>query len=86
MAFSAILTFLMRFVIIIASVITSLWYGVVRHGWTKNEYFLISLAVLIPIILLWFLVERAAWNHDLRSKDITSNSEIWGVDQFPKKL
>jgi hypothetical protein len=82
----SILIFLMRFVIMIAGVIISLWYGVARHGWTKDQYFLISFAVLIPILFLWFLLERVAWNHELRNKGIASNSEVWGVDQFPEKL
>jgi len=52
-------------------------------GWTEGHHYLISLAVMLPIVFLWFLVERIAWNHDLRRKGIASNSEIWGIDQFP---
>jgi hypothetical protein len=73
----------MRFVIIIAGVIASLWYGVARHGWTGNQYYVISFVVLIPICIAWFLLERVAWNYDLRRKGISSNSDVWGVDQFP---
>jgi hypothetical protein len=63
----SISTFLMRFVIVVAGIVTALWYGVARHGWGRDQYFLISLGALIPIMFLWFLVERAAWNHDLRT-------------------
>jgi hypothetical protein len=78
-------TFHMRFFLMIASVVGALWYGVARHGWTKNQYFLTSFAVLIPILFLWFIVERVAWNHELRRKGIASDSDVWGVDQFPQK-
>jgi hypothetical protein len=79
----SIATFLLRFVIIVAAVIALLWYGD-RQAWTKNEYLLTSFG-LLPIALLWFLLERVAWNHDLRRKGIASNSEVWGIDQFPRK-
>ena len=81
----SMITFLLRFVIMISGVVATLWYGVARHDWTKDEdeYFLIPLAVLIPILILWYLVERIAWNRDLRRKGIAKNSEIWGVNQFP---
>jgi hypothetical protein len=78
-------TFLMRFVIIIGGVVGALWYGVARHGWTGTNYYLTSFAVLIPILFLWFILERIAWNHDLRRKGIASDSDVWGVDQFPRK-
>jgi len=78
----SILTFLTRFLIMIAGVVTALWYGVARHGWTEGHYYLISLAVMLPIVFLWFLVERIAWNHDLRRKGIASNSDIWGLISF----
>jgi len=81
--FLAMSTFFMRFVIMIAAMAATLWYGVVHRDWTKGEY-LASFALLIPILILWFLIERLAWNHDLRRMGIASNSDVWGVDQFPK--
>ena len=66
-------------------VVAALWYGVALHGWSKDQYFLIGLGAVIPIMFLWYLVERAAWNHDLRRKGIASSSDVWGVDQFPPK-
>lgn len=54
--------------IILSVFIAAIWYGVALHDWTKGEYFLVSLGVLFPILVVWFLVERLAWNHDLRRK------------------
>lgn len=79
----SIVAFLTRFAIVFAGIIVALWYGVARHGWTQGEYYLISCVVLLPILFLWFLVERVAWNLDLRKKGIASDSDIWGVNQFP---
>ena len=73
----------MRFVLVIAGVAAAIFYGVMRRGWTSNEYYLISIGVMLPILLLWYLVERAAWNRDLRTRGLASNSDIWGLNQFP---
>jgi hypothetical protein len=81
----SIVTFLMRFLILIAGLVAALWYGVARNGWTRDQYYLISGGVLIPILFFWFILERMAWNHDLRRKGIASDSDVWGVDQFPRK-
>jgi hypothetical protein len=81
----SVATFLTRFLIMIAGVVAALWYGVARHGWTRGQYYLTSFAVLIPTLFFWFILERIAWNHDLRSKGVASDSDIWGVDQFPEK-
>jgi hypothetical protein len=82
--FLSIATFLMRFLIIISGTIAALWYAD-HHDWTKNGTFLALFAVVLPVAFLWFILERAAWNHDLRQKGIASNSDVWGVDQFPQK-
>jgi uncharacterized membrane protein len=66
-------------------IIASLWYGVARENWTKDEYLLISLAVIIPVLFTWFLLERLAWNYDLHRKGISSNSDVWSINQFPRK-
>jgi membrane protein YdbS with pleckstrin-like domain len=81
----SIIAFLLRFVILIAAVIASLFYGFVREDWSRDKTFLIFLGILIPALILWYLVERAAWNHDLRRKAIASNSDVWGVNQFPPR-
>jgi membrane protein YdbS with pleckstrin-like domain len=80
----SIATFLIRFLIMIAGVIVALWYSE-HHDWSRDGTFLICLAVGIPVIFLWFLLERVAWNHDLRQKGIASESDVWGVTQFPSK-
>jgi len=74
----------MRFVIIVSCVIAVLWYGV-YHDWDKNHIFLVYFAIVIPVIFLWYLLERMAWNHDLRRKRISTDSEVWGLTQFPEK-
>jgi hypothetical protein len=61
----SIATYLLRFVIIMAGMFAALWYGVARHGWTKEQYFLLSFLALIPILFCWFLVERMAWDVSL---------------------
>lgn len=79
----SILTFLTRFALLIVGVAVAIFCGVMRRGWTSNEYYLISIGATLPIILLWYLVERAAWNHDLRTRGLASNGDIWGLNQFP---
>jgi hypothetical protein len=81
----SILTFAMRFLLVFAGVALAVWYGLVRSGWNSNKYYLVSLAALLPILFLWYLAERAAWNHDLRTAGLTSSSDVWGVTQFPLK-
>jgi hypothetical protein len=80
----SIATYLLRFVIIVATVIAALWYGVARHAWTRDQYFL-SCLVLIPILFCWFRVERMAWNRELRERGIASPTDVWGVTQFPEQ-
>jgi hypothetical protein len=79
----SIATYLLRFVIITAGVVAILWYGVARHGWTKDQYFLLSF--LVVIIFCWFRVERMAWNRELRERGIASPNDVWGVTQFPEE-
>jgi hypothetical protein len=81
----SIFTFLMRFFLITGVATFCVWYGLARHGWTGNQYYLIAIGIGIPLMVLWFIAERWAWNHDLRSKGLTSNSDVWGIDQFPPK-
>lgn len=81
----SIFTFLIRFVLITAIATFCVWYGLARHGWTGNQYYLMAIGIGIPLTGLWFIAERCAWNHDLRRKGLTSNSDVWGVDQFPPK-
>ena len=79
----SIITFLMRFILLIGTIIFAIWYGVAGHSWTKDDYWLFALGVALPLIFLWYLVERTAWNYDLRKRQLASNSDIWGLDQFP---
>ena len=72
-----------RFAIMIGGVITVLVYAG-RHDWTKGRGFMVCLAVLLPVLFGWFIVERAAWNRDLQRKGISSDTEVWSVTQFPQ--
>jgi hypothetical protein len=66
----------------IGGVISVLRY-VEHHDLTKGQGSLICLAILVPVLFAWFIVERAAWNRDLRLKGISSGREFWSVTQFP---
>jgi hypothetical protein len=80
----SITTYVMRYTILVSGVIFVLWYTV-RRDLTKGQGFLILLAVVLPVLFMWFMVERAAWNRDLRRKGISRDPEIWGVTQFPQE-
>src|ERR1700730_11793793 len=73
----SIVTYLLRFVILIAGVIVALWYGVKGHGWSKSQYYLTAFAVLIPTLFLWFILERKAWNRDLQRGGLASPNDVW---------
>ncbi len=75
-------TFLLRFVLAVAGMITILRYSL-KHGWTRNQDALAITFLLMPILLLWFVVERLAWNRDLRGKGLSTHTDWWDVDQFP---
>lgn len=80
----SIAAYAMRFVIMIGGVVFALWYAI-HHDLTKGQGALIGLVVSLPALFGWFLVERAAWNHNLRQRGISSPQEIWSVTQFPQK-
>jgi hypothetical protein len=79
----SIVAYVGRFFLIVAGVILAIWYGAL-HDLTKGRSFLLFLAVLVPVILVWFVVENVAWNYELRHKGISSSSDIWKVSQFPE--
>ena len=81
----SIVAYLLRFIIMIAGVVVALWYGVRGHGWGKGQYYLTSLAVVIPVLFLWFILERKAWNRDLQRGGLASANDVWSVTQFPEK-
>ncbi|MFZ0300043.1 MAG: hypothetical protein WAM13_16945 [Candidatus Sulfotelmatobacter sp.] len=80
----SIATYIMRFLLIVGGVVLGIWYQV-RHDLTKGQGFLIYLAVLLPVVFIWFIVEHIAWNHDLRRKGISSRPDIWKISQFPQE-
>jgi hypothetical protein len=79
----SIATYIGRFFLIIGGIILGIGYEV-RHDFTKGQSSLFCLVVIVPAVLVWFIVETAAWNHDLRQKGIGSRSDIWKVSQFPQ--
>jgi hypothetical protein len=80
----SIATFITRFIIMIGGVVAGLAYSV-RHDLTKGQGFLVCLAALLPVLFVWLVVERVAWNHDLRQKGISSERDVWSVTQFPQE-
>jgi RsiW-degrading membrane proteinase PrsW (M82 family) len=81
----SILTFLFRFVFVLSIAVWAVWYGLSRHGWAGDRYYLVSLSIAVPLMILWFFVERAAWNYDLRRCGISSHEDLWSVTQFPPR-
>ena len=81
----SIVTFLLRFVLAVAGAGFAVWYGLVLHDWSRDQYYLYSLGALIPVLFCWYLIERAAWNRDLRVAGLSSASDVWGLQQFPSK-
>ncbi|MGA2377665.1 MAG: hypothetical protein ABSF72_19310 [Candidatus Sulfotelmatobacter sp.] len=80
----SIATYVMRFFLIVGGVVLGIWYQV-RHDLTKGQGLLIYLAVLLPVVFIWFVVEHVAWNFDLRRKGISSDRDIWKIRQFPQE-
>src|SRR5579872_1060486 len=68
----SIATYLLRFLLIVTAVVLGIWYQVHRDL-TKGQGLLFYLAVVLPVIFIWFIVEQLAWNHDLRQKGISSD-------------
>lgn len=69
--------FTFRCGIVIIALITFLKYATARHG--LKSLFFRRFVILILIASAWFLVERVAWNYDLRRKGIAPNSDIWSA-------
>jgi len=80
----SIVTYVTRFIIMVGGVIAGVVYSI-RHDLTKGQGFLVCLAGLLPVVFGWFILERIAWNHDLRQKGISSDREVWSVTQFPQE-
>ena len=71
-------------IIMIAGVVIALWHGVAGHGWSKGQYYLSAFAVVMPLLIVWFILERRAWNRDLQQYGLASSNDVWGVTQFPE--
>jgi len=79
----SITTYIMRYIIMIVGVLFAIRFAI-QHNLTKDQG-LIPLAAVTPIIYIWFFVERAAWNRDLRQKGVSLKDETWDTKQFPQK-
>jgi hypothetical protein len=73
--------FLLRFPIMI-SVMTLIMVYSEEHGWGLAS-FILAFGLLLALIS-WFLVERIAWNHDLRGSGLSNGKDSWNVTQFPE--
>src|ERR1700746_1191284 len=79
----SIITFVMRFVILILGAILCAAYAD-KHRWTRGQGSLVSIAVLLAAFIFWYLlVELNIWNFDLRRAGLGSSRDTWDVDQFP---
>jgi hypothetical protein len=76
----SIATFVFRYVIVFIALVTFLKCATARHG--LKILFFYRFVVLILVASAWFLVERVAWDYDLRSNNLAPNSDIWS-DELP---
>jgi hypothetical protein len=76
----SIATFVFRYVIVFIALVTFLKSATARHG--LKILFFYRFVVLILVASAWFLVERVAWDYDLRSNNLAPNSDIWS-DELP---
>jgi hypothetical protein len=79
----SIATYVGRFFLIVGGVVLGIWYQV-HHDLSKGQGFLVFVAILVPAIFIWFIVEQFAWNYDLRQKRLSSDRDTWKVSQFPQ--
>jgi len=77
----SITTYVMRFMLMIGGLISASWYGAFHLS--KTQVGVTCLVVLLFVFIVWSIVERSAWNRDLRRTGISSDQDIWGVTQFP---
>jgi hypothetical protein len=75
---------MLRFIWIAVCVIAAIWCGEPR-GLTKGGEGLVCLAICIPVIVVWFLLEIQIWNYELRRSGLSSYRDTWDTDQFPQK-
>ena len=67
----SIATYALRFILLLAGLVTIVWYGDVIHGWTRHQTGLALALTLAPIVFICLVIERMAWNHDLRKAGVS---------------
>jgi ABC-type uncharacterized transport system permease subunit len=72
----SIATYALRFILLLARMVTIVWCGDVIHGWTRHQVGLAFAIILAPVVFIWFIIERMAWNHDLRKAGVSSEKLI----------
>lgn len=80
----SIATYVARFVVLLAVIIAGIWYGESRRL-SRADSSLLFFIVAVPVVLVWFAVETAGWNYDLRRTGISAKKDIWKVSQFPEE-
>jgi hypothetical protein len=68
----SITTYVFRFILLVGGMGAIVWYGNVIHGWTRHDVGLAFALTLAPVLYIWFIIERVAWNHDLRKAGVSS--------------
>lgn len=81
----SITTYALRFILLLAGMGAIIWYGDVIRGWTRHQVGLAFALILAPVLYVWFIIERIAWNHDLRKAGVSSERDVWETDKFPEK-
>jgi hypothetical protein len=67
----SILVYAFRFIVLLAGMGAIIWYGDVIHGWTRHQVGFAFVLILAPLLYAWSIIERMAWNNDLRKTGIS---------------
>src|SRR5581483_380145 len=63
----SIVTYCLRWTLMLTGVVVTIWYGNAKHDWTRTQGELAIVLIYVPFWFLWRLVERIAWNRNLRA-------------------
>jgi hypothetical protein len=73
-------TYALRYILLLLAVGAIILYGNLIHGWTRHQIGFAFAVILGPVLYAWFIIERIAWNQDLRKAGILSEMDLWNPD------